>query len=393
MSDRASRESGDAAGALRRCADKLARAMTDLHQESESHRLARVQFRDLYSELEAVMDTSMAGIILSQRKEITRINQAAADMLGRRVEDLVGEDFVEVLALDTADAPDACYRRLLSGECIEQRECVLKGPRGEERVLQVSARMIDLEFPGRGEVWAFMDITKEVEAQRLREEVDRITRHDLKAPLQAILGAPELLAMEGELTQPQQKLVRLIEDAAADMLDMINLSLDLYKMESGRYEVRPDSVDVMRLLRRIARELGPLLQARAVELVVDVADSTPEAEPLMARGEVLLCRSLFSNLIKNAVEAAPEDSTVTVQAGRRGNNVAVDIHNLGGVPEGIRDRFFEKYVTAGKEQGSGLGTYSALLIAQTLGGSVALDSLPEETSIRVTLPAAQGGEG
>jgi signal transduction histidine kinase len=199
--------------------------------------------------------------------------------------------------------------------------------------------------------------------------------------------------MEGELTQPQQKLVRLIEDAAADMLDMINLSLDLYKMESGRYEVRPDSVDVMRLLRRIARELGPLLQARAVELVVDVADSTPEAEPLMARGEVLLCRSLFSNLIKNAVEAAPEDSTVTVQAGRRGNNVAVDIHNLGGVPEGIRDRFFEKYVTAGKEQGSGLGTYSALLIAQTLGGSVALDSLPEETSIRVTLPAAQGGEG
>ncbi|MDK2957315.1 MAG: hypothetical protein PWQ57_2812 [Desulfovibrionales bacterium] len=386
MSDQRTRESGVTADALQRCTDNLANAMADLHRESESHRLARVQFRDLYGELTAVMDTSMAGIILSQRKEITRINQAAADMLGRRVEDLVGEDLVDVLALDAGGEPDACYKRLLAGECVSQRECVFRHPCGEERVLQVSARMIDLESPERGEVWAFVDITKEVEAQRLREDVDRITRHDLKAPLQAILGAPELLAVEGDLTEGQQKLIRMIEAAAADMLDMINLSLDLYKMESGRYEVQPDAVDVVRLLHRVGRELGPLLQVKDVNLKIGAAGLDPAAGPLMVQGETLLCRSLFSNLMKNAVEAAPEHSTVTISFGRRGRYGVVDIHNLGGVPEEMRDRFFEKYASSGKQQGVGLGTYSALLIARTLGGGVALDSLPGETLVRVTLP-------
>jgi signal transduction histidine kinase len=66
----------------------------------------------------------------------------------------------------------------------------------------------------------------------------------------------------------------------------------------------------------------------------------------------------------------------------------VAVCNQGEVPPEIRDRFFEKYATAGKKQGTGLGTYSAKLIARTHGGDVALDtSEPGFTSVIVSFPA------
>jgi len=74
---------------------------------------------------------------------------------------------------------------------------------------------------------------------------------------------------------------------------------------------------------------------------------------------------------------------------RAGGAARILVSNKGAVPEDIRPRFFEKYSTSGKESGTGLGTYSASLIARTLGGSIALDvSDPEGTTVAVTLPLA-----
>jgi len=67
----------------------------------------------------------------------------------------------------------------------------------------------------------------------------------------------------------------------------------------------------------------------------------------------------------------------------------VSIHNQGVVPEQVREDFFEKYATFGKRHGTGLGTYSARLIARTLGGDVTMDtSEAGGTTLTVTLPAA-----
>lgn len=67
--------------------------------------------------------------------------------------------------------------------------------------------------------------------------------------------------------------------------------------------------------------------------------------------------------------------------------MTVAIHNFGAVPEGMRERFFEKYATAGKSTGTGLGTYSARLIAETQRGGIRMDtSETEGTTITVSLP-------
>ena len=65
----------------------------------------------------------------------------------------------------------------------------------------------------------------------------------------------------------------------------------------------------------------------------------------------------------------------------------ISITNPGCVPEHIRDSFFEKYVTAGKKQGTGLGTYSAKLMTTMQNGSIAMNSSEQETCITVKLPA------
>ena len=68
-------------------------------------------------------------------------------------------------------------------------------------------------------------------------------------------------------------------------------------------------------------------------------------------------------------------------------NVTLTIHNSGTVPEEVRETFFDKYTTADKSDGTGLGTYSAKLMAQTVGGTIEMTTSEESgTRVCVTLP-------
>ncbi|NMC49719.1 MAG: ATP-binding protein, partial [Desulfovibrio sp.] len=101
-----------------------------------------------------------------------------------------------------------------------------------------------------------------------------------------------------------------------------------------------------------------------------------------------------SNLLRNAVESSPEGGEVTVSLGEEGGEAVVAVTNAGEVPEDVRDRFFEKYVTAGKRDGTGLGTYSVLLAARAHGGRAELDTArPGFTTVRIFLPLAGEAAG
>jgi signal transduction histidine kinase len=95
---------------------------------------------------------------------------------------------------------------------------------------------------------------------------------------------------------------------------------------------------------------------------------------------------MLENLIVNALEASPAKSEVRIDL-IRNNVAAIIIHNQGSVPTHLKSRFFDKYATFGKSHGTGLGTYSARLIAETQGGSVVMHSSEEEgTTLTVRLP-------
>ncbi len=221
-----------------------------------------------------------------------------------------------------------------------------------------------------------------IEAALLREDVDKIMRHDLKGPLSSILGFSQLMIMDGNLEDEHLKFVKFIESSGLKMLNMINLSMDLFKMERGTYQLQPASVDLFALARRIGAEVQTL--ARSKKIDIQVIKLSSEAA-CAAWAEELLCYSMMVNLLKNAVEASPGNETVNLTLDSD-TEPQFAIHNRGAVPPEIRDRFFDKYITAGKTGGTGLGTYSAQLMAETMGGTISMTTSEEEgTTIIVRL--------
>ncbi len=79
----------------------------------------------------------------------------------------------------------------------------------------------------------------------------------------------------------------------------------------------------------------------------------------------------LANLIKTTIEASTSMKKITIVIDKE-DIVSICINNKGIVPEKIKSRFFEKYVTCGKSSGTGLGTYSAKLIAETQNGQISL---------------------
>lgn len=221
---------------------------------------------------------------------------------------------------------------------------------------------------------------------RLREEVERIGRHDLKTPLHSIVTVPRLLREGRQLGPEADELLETVERAGLRVLSMVNLSLDLFKMEQGSYVLRPAAVDLAALVRNVLADVR--LHAESKQVVLDLAF----AEAPLAWGEEPLCYSLLANLVKNAVEAAHEGSAVRVALFSGEDGVEVHIHNAGEVPPPVQARFFSKYVTAGKGDGTGLGAYSARLLARVQGGDVEMRTgAAEGTTLRVRLPRAPSG--
>jgi PAS domain S-box-containing protein len=224
------------------------------------------------------------------------------------------------------------------------------------------------------------------ESVRLREEVDRMSRHDLKTPLNAIIGLSRLLREEVELGPEDADVVARIEQAGLRLLGMINLSLNMFRMEQGTYPFAPKTVSLREVLDQVARDLRAHAAAKKVSVTID-------GENCIAWGEELLCYSLFGNLVKNAIEASPEAGVVGVSLAKTDGEILVRVHNVGAVPEAIRGRFFEKYSTSGKSGGTGLGTYSARLMARVQLGDIEMHTGTESgTTLSVRLAAAPEGE-
>ncbi|WP_159438819.1 sensor histidine kinase [Alkalispirochaeta americana] len=229
---------------------------------------------------------------------------------------------------------------------------------------------------------------------RMRDDVDRIVRHDLRSPLNGILGATQLLK-GGSVEDQRDEFVSIIEQSGYKMLHMINNSLDLYQMAEGTYLLELEDVNLTTLLEEVRNEMLSLTGLKNVDMQFHFTPSAATNaradaghREVYVQGERVKLANMMSNLVKNAVEASPEDETVTVSVdSSRRDSVTIDIHNMGAVPVQMRDSFFERYATAGKKGGTGLGTYSAKLIADTHGGDLSFTTSERDgTHLTVTLP-------
>ena len=225
-----------------------------------------------------------------------------------------------------------------------------------------------------------------LELARLREHVEQITRHDMKGTLAGVIGMVQVLADDDSMNHRQAGQLRVAEEAALQVLDMINLSSELFKIETGRFILDAAALGIGDILRRIVEISRTTFAEKRLVIAID-SDALLGEEVPKALGDAMFCYSLFQNLIKNACEAAPEKSRVEVGLMDE-TPLRITIRNKGTVPAEIRGRFFDKFVTHGKQGGTGLGTYSAKLLAEAQNGTISMETSDREnqTTVTVTLP-------
>ncbi len=328
------------------------------------------------------------------------VNTSFEKIYGMNKEEIIGRTCFEIRSNKNAGCKDEEQKCPIVGYFENQRpmyyEHVMDWGRKNRRYVEASAWPVIYKQGDRVQqmVRVERDVTEQKRIEKQRQHVEQIVRHDLKSPLNGIYGMAQLLEMELQNTDEQMEYVQYIKGSVHKLLHMINNSMDLHRMEEGTYRVQAEMVDLLDILANLHTEWQHLLSKKGLQLhtFVDAQPLSP-GQTCPVQGEKTKLESMFSNLVVNALEASPSGEAITISVTKNTDKVCIDIHNWGHIPEEIQDHFFERYVTAGKKKGTGLGTYSARLVARAHGGDISFRSSEQEgTLLRIELPFAQAGD-
>lgn len=235
------------------------------------------------------------------------------------------------------------------------------------------------------------DYDNMLKAAQLKEDVDQITSQDLKTPLDTIIKLAQSLASRTSDSDDNGHALRQIEACALQVLDRVNLSSELYNVEVGNYTLVEQPVFIGELLKKIIDACLIEFSDKSLNIILKCGGADLSDNQLLEiAGDQSLCYTIFQHLIRNACEAAPSNTPIMVLISNS-TPVTITVRNMGAVPRKVRNVFFEKYVTYGKANGAGIGTYAAkrLVEAQNgrIGVKVADTPMPQgTTSVIVTLP-------
>ena len=232
-----------------------------------------------------------------------------------------------------------------------------------------------------------LDIDDMIASQRLKESVEQIMRHDLKGPIAGVVAIAEQLSQGKMHPEDMREKAGTIEEMGLQLLNMVNMSAELYKIETGNFTLHAEMYSVLEMMKRMRDVLKETFKNKRLMLFLDPMEEDP-GQPLEACGDPALSYSMFFNILKNACEAAPEKTRVSILLTTDEQSVSVAVQNIGMVPESIRSRFWDKFATYGKKEGTGIGTYSAKMLAEAQYAKVDMkvDTEQQTTTVTITLP-------
>jgi signal transduction histidine kinase len=219
--------------------------------------------------------------------------------------------------------------------------------------------------------------------------------HELRAPLNSVLGFAELLASSGlaNLTGRQQRYVTNIQAGGQHLLALINDLLDLSRLEVGKLDLQLEPVPLAEAATEVVERMAPVAAAKGVELRASSSRSSSVAWADRRRVEQVLY-----NLISNAIKFTPRGGSVTVHTRRLRGQASISVHDTGvGISASELQVIFEEFTqlesgVAQGQAGSGLGLSVVRGLVGRMGGAVDVRSSPGRGStFTVLLPTAPGG--
>jgi len=253
----------------------------------------------------------------------------------------------------------------------------------------VSVNSSVIRFRGKQSIIStFRDITPFVEMETARKDMEKMLRHDMRSRLVSIVGLADRLLDKTELSEEQQKCCCHIQQCGKQLERMVNTYIDVVRLETGSYNPLQERFNFMEIVAQVRRTLRNIADKKNVDIVIIFNKKFYAlGQELPFIGDKIYLQSALDNLVKNAIEASPENQSVKINVKHDNERVRVYIHNWGMVPEQMRSCFFEKYATAGKRDGTGLGTYMARLVVTSHEGSISFKSSQDEgTTVRIELP-------
>jgi len=228
-------------------------------------------------------------------------------------------------------------------------------------------------------------------ANRLRDEFMATVSHELKTPLNSILGWARMLK-NGELDREQVKrAVGTIIKNSETQNRLIEDLMDVARIISGKLVLEMEPTDLVELLGDTLEIVRPAAQSKSITLVNSAAEIVDSA---VVNGDRDRLRQVFSNLLTNAVKFTPADGRVEVSLEPAGENYLVRVKDNGaGISRDFLPLVFERFrqdtTAAPRNGGIGLGLAIVRQLVEMHGGSVAVESdgSGEGSEFTVTLPA------
>ena len=343
---------------------QIDRQMDELRRRSE-------EFEQITGSMnEGLVLLDEAGVILS-------INPAARRLLDA-AENCVGQD---LLTVDRDVALSDALRQAAG-----QGHSEFRGQRNG-REYQFDVTRIQSEGRTAGTVLLVFDVTERAFAERNRREFTANVSHELKTPLQGIIGSAELLENGLVKQEDVPRFIGHIRSEAQRLVTLIGDIIRLSQLDEGE-PMPAEPVELLALAREAAESLQSAAAARNVTIAV-------EGEPVELTGVRRLLYEIVFNLCDNAIKYNTDGGRVQVTVTKENETAAVTVRDTGiGIPPDQQDRVFERFYRVDKSHskasgGTGLGLSIVKHTVQYHHGAIHLQSeVGKGTEIRVTFPLA-----
>jgi len=205
-----------------------------------------------------------------------------------------------------------------------------------------------------------------------------IAVHDLRSPLTTILASSELMLMDDAALSDDERrqFTELIFSQTQHMLTLLNDLLDVTHIESGKFSVKPEQVDVSEFLQQTVARNIRIAEAKKMRLVLEAADvGSTWFDPLRIQ-------QVMDNLLSNAVKYSPAGSLIRFRAKRIDMAWRIEVQDEGpGVRPEDRSRLFQDFARlsaqpTGGEKSTGLGLAITRRVVEAHGGTIGVDSEP-----------------
>ena len=352
--------------------DELAPFLTRIAQQQKQLSTGLDKLKRKQEELVAITNNMSEGMLLLNNKQhILFVNESACVIFGVDRASVTGKNIV---VLERGVELQALLRKVDNGE------------RGETsfekngRIFQLSGSSVG----GKGSVLLIYDVTERKAAEKLRREFSANVSHELKTPLQSILGYAEIMKNGLVKEDDKQRFLERIYIEAGNMIELIQNIMKLSRLEETAQQSISEAIALRAIVDRAVQRLQSLIAAKSLSVEV-----SGEAKIV---GLATAIDELLFNLLDNAVKYNIDNGKILVTLAETATDVEIMVKDTGcGIATEDKERVFERFYRADKSHskeigGNGLGLSIVKHAVLLHKGTIELSSEPGQgTVIKVLL--------